>query len=133
MKMEALLAEIEKRHQLSLEPNDPAFVLVTLNQLLLEDSQQQLQKQHEAHMDTLAKKQDETYQKLEKLQQTIQEQQFKALSQDTRNAVRHAIQEEAKKANAEVTFTVKWSTWLLACGASFVLGVALMATVLWPQ
>lgn len=132
MKLEALLEEVEKRHQLSLEPKDPAFVLVTLNQLLLEENQEELQKQHESNMDALIKKQEETYEKLAELQQTIHEQQMKALSIDTRNAIRLAIQEEAKKATTEISFSVKWTTLILACSGSFALGVALVIILFWP-
>ncbi|WP_373533419.1 hypothetical protein [Vampirovibrio sp.] len=43
MNTQALVEEIQKRHQVSLKPNDPIFAVLTLNELLLANHMEQIQ------------------------------------------------------------------------------------------
>ena len=44
LEINRLIAEVKERNDIRLEPGDPAFALVTLNQLILEDFTEQFEK-----------------------------------------------------------------------------------------
>ena len=118
----ALMAEIEERLNVRLKTDDPIFATLIMNEAFLEQAIGELQKELAKGQTAIEEQTAKTLDKLQALQQTLHKQQVEVISQDTRQAIRKAIQEEAQAASQQVILQVKWTSWLLSIAGAFVLG-----------
>ena len=130
----ALAAKVFERHGISLGENDPAFALVTLNELLLRKAMGELLKQVDQHIKTALSEFQHTMERLEGRA-------GKALAQQVRDsagALQGTLREEIATARLgvqqmveEIQRTHRVTTLVRWCAVGAVLAVAVFACGFW--
>lgn len=125
-----LIAEVAARDGIRVEPGDPAFALVTLNQLVLEDAAEQIRDHIRAGMADFT----DAVHKTEARAGGVLAEQVK----DTVAELRRELERDVEKARLEASQIVHavhrahtkaaWTRW---CAAGLIAATALFAAGLW--
>lgn len=135
METQTLIEEIHKRHQVGLKPNDPVFVAVTLNELLLSHYLEKFQALLAEQNRLVASEGIERLNQASAMGSEMINRSLEALSQimdnDASNnlegvlAILAADNEQLNKKLQEMTNIVRWNTILTIGCVLFMIGIGL--------
>ena len=130
-----LIAEVAVRHKLLFKPDDAAFALVTMNQLILEDA---IERVHEGIRETIAGF-NASYQKAEKRAGSVLAQEVKQSAEQMRQGLQNDIHIAGLKAREYVHLVneahrrpslIRWSAVGLVAGTFLFGGGVWLGTLL---
>jgi Transcriptional activator TraM len=119
--IEHIIGEVAKRHRIALRPDDPAFAIVTINELVLKNTIQEAMKAMAVTLDRF----DTSIQKAESRAGQILGQQIRESARQLRQAVRAEIVEGVKRTGRvelRICTGVGLFCLTLLCAVSFWLG-----------
>ena len=120
--IQRLIAEVAVRHDLLFKPDDPAFAIVTMNQLILDDAMERV---HEGIRETIAGF-NASYQKAEKRAGSVLAQEVKRSAEQMRQGLQNDIHIAGLKAREYVHLVneahrrpslIRWSAVGIVAGA----------------
>ena len=133
--IQRLIAEVAVRHDLLFKPDDPAFAIVTMNQLILDDAMERVQK---GIRETIAGF-NASYQKAEKRAGSVLAQEVKQSAEQMRQGLQNDIHIAGLKAREYVHLVneahrrpslIRWSAVGLVAGAFLFGGGVWLGTLL---
>ena len=133
--IQRLIAEVAVRHDLLFKPDDPAFAIVTMNQLILDDAMERVQ---EGIRETIAGF-NASYQKAEKRAGSVLAQEVKQSAEQMRQGLQNDIHIAGLKAREYVHIVneahrrpslIRWSAVGLVAGAFLFGGGVWLGTLL---